>query len=84
MSGVAVVGTPDPRRGDRVVAFVSGQELSGALIAEHCRSRLAPYKRPAEIRLLNNLPRGVTGEVRRAVLRRMLADEQQSLTGAGR
>lgn len=84
VSGVAVVGSPDPRRGDRVVAFVSGQELSGAFIAEHCRSRLAPYKRPAEIRLLNNLPRGVTGEVRRAVLRRMLADEQQSLTGTGR
>ena len=84
VSGVAVVAVPDPRRGDRVVAFVSGQELSGALISEHCRSRLAPYKRPAEIRLLNSLPRGVTGEVRRAVLRRLLRDEQQSLTGVGR
>jgi long-chain acyl-CoA synthetase len=84
VTGVAVVGTPDPRRGDRVVAFVSGQELSGSLVAEHCRTRLAPYKRPAEIRLIANLPRGVTGEVRRAALRRMLADEYSPLAGSSR
>jgi long-chain acyl-CoA synthetase len=81
---VAVVGTADPRSGTRIVAFVSGQELSGAQVAEHCRRRLAPYKRPAEIRLLDSLPRGVTGEIRRGPLRRMLSDEQLSVSGTSR
>ena len=52
-------------RGERIVAFVSGQELSGWRWSEHCRSRLAGYKSPAEMRLVSDLPRGVTGEVQR-------------------
>ena len=85
VTGVAAVGIPDPRTGERIVAFVSGRELSGSAVVDHCRSRLPGYKRPAEIRLVSELPRGVTGEIQRIGLRRMLQDERQSrLAAAGR
>ena len=43
-----------------------------ALVATTAGAGCPAYKRPAEIRLVDDLPRGVTGEVQRAALRRML------------
>jgi long-chain acyl-CoA synthetase len=74
VEAVAVVGVPDPDRGDRLVAFVVPPELSVEAVLEHCATRLAPYKRPAEVRPVDDLPRGVTGTVQRAALRRRAAE----------
>ena len=68
VTGAAAVGVPDDRRGMRIVAYVSG-DISVAELIEHCR-RLAPYKRPSEIHQVDDLPRGVLGEVQRTEVRR--------------
>ena len=77
----AVVGKPDPDRTEIVVAFVilaEGHEPSGALakeIQDHVKERTAPYKYPREVRFVEELPKTVSGKIRRTELRAGLAAE---------
>lgn len=72
---VAVVGKPDPGRGEIVKAFIvlaSGFEPSPSLVAdlqEHTKRTTAPYKYPREIEFLPELPKTVTGKIRRVELK---------------
>ncbi len=67
---VAVLGVPDPRWGQRVVACVAGDlaermaGLDGVL-----RERLASYKRPKQIVAVDPWPVNAMGKINRAVLR---------------
>ncbi|MGZ8620824.1 MAG: AMP-binding protein, partial [Actinomycetota bacterium] len=71
----AVVGKPDPMRGEIVKAFVtlaSGVEPSDDLVRElqaHCKQVTAPYKYPREIEFLPELPKTISGKIRRVELR---------------
>ena len=71
----AVVGKPDPQRGQIVKAFVvlaPGHEGSLALVQElqeHCRTVTAPYKYPREIEFTADLPKTISGKIRRVELR---------------
>jgi len=67
-----VVGRPHRRTGEQVVAFVTGEGLTVEAINEHCTDRLAKFKRPSLVQLVQELPRGITGKVRKGVLRGML------------
>jgi O-succinylbenzoic acid--CoA ligase len=73
----AVVGVPDDRWGQRVVAIVRLTGASDAAVTEalrtHCRTMLAAYKSPSEIRVVSDpLPRTASGKVRRHALRSSL------------
>jgi 2-aminobenzoate-CoA ligase len=76
----AVVGAPDPARGQIVKAFVvprPGVERSGALgkeLQEFVKQRIAPYKYPRAVEFLDALPRTETGKVQRFRLRQMEAE----------
>jgi acyl-coenzyme A synthetase/AMP-(fatty) acid ligase len=71
----AVVGKPDPLRGEIVKAYVvlaTGYEPSDELVAEiqeHAKQATAPYKYPREIEFLDELPKTVSGKIRRVELR---------------
>jgi long-chain acyl-CoA synthetase len=68
----AVVGAPDSYRGETVVAFVSassGVRLDVAAPSGFCRERLAAYKCPVEIRVVEELPKTATGKITRNTLR---------------
>lgn len=70
-----VVGRPDPSRGEVPVAFVElkeGQTLDEREARSFCRQRLAGYKVPDEIRVLEALPRNPTGKVMRRELKKLL------------
>jgi len=65
---VAVVSAPDPRRGETVKAFValkpqSRGQVSGDQIIEWARTRLAAYKVPRLVELVDALPRSGTGKI---------------------
>jgi acetyl-CoA synthetase len=74
----AVVGKDDPQRTQIVTAFVilaPGYEPSGELAAElqrHSRDLTAPYKYPREIHFVTELPKTVSGKIRRSELRERL------------
>ncbi len=68
---VAVIGLPDTEWGEAVTAFVvlkPGMAASEQELVDHCRQRLAGYKKPRSIRFLPNLPRSHYGKVIRAQL----------------
>jgi long-chain acyl-CoA synthetase len=64
VTDVAVYGVADDRWGQRVCAAVVGTATDTELDA-FARERLAPPKRPKEYRHLDDLPRTLTGKVRR-------------------
>lgn len=80
VEAVAVVGRPDLRSGEQVVAFVvpadgaDPDELSREVDA-YCAGRLARFKRPAVVSVVAELPRGATGKVRKGLLRAMVEVE---------
>ncbi len=72
----AVVGVPDPRWGELVVAFVvpaGSRDPSPAELTEHCRDRLSPFKVPRSWRVVDELPMTASAKVQRAELRRIAA-----------
>ncbi len=72
VDSVAVVGRPYRRTGEQVVAFVTGAGVSVEAVNEYCADRLAKFKRPGLIQLVEELPRGITGKVRKGILRHSL------------
>ncbi|MCU0845721.1 MAG: AMP-binding protein, partial [Spirochaetes bacterium] len=73
----AVIGKPDELRGQLVKAFIilrPGFEPTAALVKElqeHVTRVTAPYKYPREIEFVNELPKTISGKVRRVELRKM-------------
>ena len=76
----AVVGKPDPERTEIVTAFIvlaAGFDGSPELVNElqvHCKSVTAPYKYPREIHFVTELPKTISGKIRRSELRRCLRE----------
>ena len=74
----AVVGKPDPRRGEQPIAFVSADEgarLEEKAIQQFVRRKLADYKVPRKVVVLPALPRNATGKVLKTRLREIPTDE---------
>jgi long-chain acyl-CoA synthetase len=74
---VGVAGVPDARQGEVAKAWVvlhPGSAVSADDIRRHCRSKLAPYKVPAQVEFRHELPKTMIGKVRR----RMLVDNRAS------
>lgn len=70
----AVVGVPDPYRGETVKAFVSLKEgmesrVSPEEIIAFCKKRMAAYKYPRQVELVSEIPKTLTGKFLRRTLR---------------
>jgi len=72
----AVVGVPDPTRGQVVKAFIvltKGTEGSDALkeeVQKYVKAHTAPYKYPRQVEFVDALPKTVSGKIRRTELRK--------------
>jgi long-chain acyl-CoA synthetase len=69
---VAVIGVEDPYRGETVKAFVGlrpGEQLEPEVLIEFCRKRLAAYKYPREVEIVDELPKSLSGKILRRELR---------------
>lgn len=69
---VAVVGEPDPRTGEAIVAFVvpePGRRPDAETLLAHCTRSLARYKCPTRVQIVDALPRSFAGKVLRRELR---------------
>jgi long-chain acyl-CoA synthetase len=71
-----VVGRPDPRLGEEIVAYVSlrpDTEATAAELTEHAREHLAANKYPREINIVPTIPLTSVGKLDRKKLRQWLA-----------
>ena len=71
----AVIGRNPDRKGELPVAFVSaapGATLSAKEILQFCHERIAEYKLPREVHILDKLPRTATGKIAKLELKKLL------------
>lgn len=77
----AVVGRPDARWGEAVVAFVvpaAGAQIDVARVLAGFAGRLARFKHPRELIVIDALPRTAIGKVRKETLRQIVVAQGQS------
>jgi long-chain acyl-CoA synthetase len=68
----AVIGKPDEKLGEEVLAFVAlkpGASAEPDEIIAFAKERLAAYKYPREVRIVDELPKGATGKILKKELR---------------
>ena len=68
----AIIGVPDLDWGERVRAIVvpnRGMCIDESDVIEYCRSRLASFKKPESIVVVDELPRNPLGKVLKRILR---------------
>src|SRR4051794_4148974 len=93
VSDAAVIGLPDEKWGETVCAVVEandGAEVDEAGLIVFCTERLASYKKPSSVRVVDALPRTAGGKPKKFLLRERFAGAPevgyqvgQSLTGRG-
>ena len=71
-----MIGVADDATGEAVVAYVrptDGAERAAVAdaVREHCALRLARFKRPSRVEVVDELPLTVTGKVQKGRLRGM-------------
>ena len=78
VSEVQVVGVPDKKYGEQVVALIKlqeGSKLKVADIQEFCEGKIARFKIPRIIKLVDEFPMTVTGKVQKYKIREQLIHE---------
>ena len=71
----AVIGMPDDKWGERVVAVVirdPAVDLTEETVIAHCRNLIARYKAPKRVEFIDAFPVTPTGKVKKATLREQL------------
>jgi fatty-acyl-CoA synthase len=74
-----VIGVPDERLGEELVAWVRLRDGAEAITADalrtFCTGRLAHYKIPRYVRIVDGFPMTVTGKVRKVEMREVSIEE---------
>jgi fatty-acyl-CoA synthase len=76
IADVGVIGLPDPKWGERVVAVIvaaPGASVTAADVTAFASDKLARYKMPSQIEFVDELPRNPQGKVLKRVLRERFA-----------
>jgi acyl-CoA synthetase (AMP-forming)/AMP-acid ligase II len=72
VADVAVIGVPDEKFGEALLAFVvtkPGMSLAVEEMIEFCRDKIAGYKIPRRLEIVTELPRNPSGKILKKVLR---------------
>lgn len=78
ISDVQVIGVPDLKYGEAVMAWVrvkEGEELSAEAIKSYCQGQIAHFKIPEYIRFTESFPMTVTGKIRKVEMREQSIQE---------
>jgi fatty-acyl-CoA synthase len=72
VADVQVIGVPDPKYGEELMAWVKlrpGRSASAGELRQFCRGKIAHYKIPRYIRFVDEFPMTVTGKVQKYLMR---------------
>jgi fatty-acyl-CoA synthase len=78
ISDVQVVGVPDAKYGERVIAWVKLQpdaRLAPEDIVKFCEGKIASYKIPKHIKIVDSFPMTVTGKIQKFKMREISVQE---------
>jgi fatty-acyl-CoA synthase len=78
ISDVQVIGVPDARYGEEIMAWVrlrEGETASSEELREYCRDKIAHYKIPRYVKFVEAFPTTVTGKVQKFVMREQSIQE---------
>ena len=86
VADVQVIGVPDQRFGEEIMAWVmlkAEQDATEEEIKEFCRGRIAHFKVPRYVKFVNEFPMTVTGKIQKFVMREISIRELQLEEEAG-
>ncbi len=73
---VVVIGVPDPRAGEELLAVIkTKEEVSADDIREYAAAHLASFKVPKHVSFIDEFPRSVTGKIQKGKLKDMMATD---------
>ena len=73
-----VVGVPDERFGEQIMAWIQKREGSGlteGAVVDYCKGQIAHFKVPRYVRFTDEFPMTVTGKIQKYRLREMAIEE---------
>ena len=85
ISDVQVIGVPDAKYGEEIMAWVrlrEGEEASTEELRDYCRDKIAHYKIPRYIKFVEVFPTTVTGKVQKFIMREQSIKELKLETAA--
>jgi fatty-acyl-CoA synthase len=87
IADVQVIGVPDQKYGEELMAWIvmrpSAEQLTAERIREFCSGRLAHYKIPRYVHIVDAFPMTVTGKIRKAEMREHAVELVGLHDGAG-
>jgi fatty-acyl-CoA synthase len=78
VADVQVIGVPDPRYGEEIMAWVclkDGMSATEDDIKDFCRGKIAHYKVPRYVKFVDSFPMTVTGKVQKFMMRDAAKEE---------
>ncbi len=78
ITDVQVIGVPDEKYGEELMAWVKlseGAKLTEDDVKDFCRGKIAHYKVPRYVRFVDDFPMTVTGKIQKFIMRRQAVDE---------
>jgi len=78
ISDVQIIGVPDPKYGEEIMAWVqlkAGESATTEEIREFCQGKIAHYKIPRYVKFVESFPMTVTGKIQKFVMRQQSIEE---------
>jgi fatty-acyl-CoA synthase len=86
IADVQVIGVPDERYGEELMAWIiarPGSSIDRDQVREFCQGRIAHYKIPRYVKLVDEFPMTVTGKVQKFKMRELAIEELELGSAAG-
>lgn len=86
IADVQVIGVPDAKFGEEVMAWIMlkpGETATEEEMKEFCRGKIAYYKIPRQIKFVTEFPMTVTGKIQKFRMREMVIAEQEQAGNTG-
>lgn len=78
ISDVQVIGVPDPKYGEAIMACIKikpGEQLTEEEVMAYCQGQIAHFKMPRYIKFVDSFPMTVSGKIQKFLMRRQAVDE---------